>query len=930
MRPKAQFGTRITRRVVALFVLCALVPVAATLLLAYDGVQSALLAQRMAALRGTASAYGMSLIDRLSVAESLGGHTATEIAAGRAPQASAYAGYFRAAAVLHPSGPRAVFGRTERLPDASQVGARRLLVVRTSPQEAAIWLVVRSDRAPPVALEIEPDFLWQDASDLPFLTDGCVFETKGTPLYCSRPLPESAFLAIRQQMVLQPRGEINWEESGGRYLASYSEVFLRGRFGADSWTVVAAQPEVHALAPVEAVKQLVVPVVLLGLLLAALLGLVQVRRTLEPLKALSDATARIAVRDFDVHLDVARDDEFGALARAFNSMSSRLALQFKALLAHAEIDAVMLSTVDLPRIAAIVLKRTAELVPSERRFLLLADPAAPGAYQLYSETAEGASCAAATISEEDTHRLAGATNGLHFALSDSWSRLEGLGHLPGRNLFVLPIPLGRKLGGAIVLGYDDERRPGGTDMSILWKLVDRVAVALTAAQRDLELHRRAYYDALTRLPNRVLAMEELERAVAQAARHKRVLAVLFIDLDGFSDVNDTLGHDAGDELLALAAERLRRCVRKSDLVARLGGDEFVVILPELAEAASASIAARHLIAELSEPFRLRAGEAFVSASIGVALFPNDAEKAEELLRHADLAMYNAKQTGRGQVTFFQASMNQEVRRRLELDRELREALARKEFELHYQPQLDLRSGQICGAEALIRWRHPARGLVRPIDFIAFAEASGLIEEIGQWVIGAACAQLAVWRADGLPIAHVSMNASPRQFRRPGLAATVEKILHEHDLPPGAVHLEITETALFDDQPAMNANLAALSELGIQLELDDFGTGYSSLSRLQRLAVAAVKLDGSFISTIERNVSAQAVVRAAIEMSHALGKYVVAEGVEDAAQMALLSTMGCDIAQGYHLSQPLPAAEFAEFVRQHAAAARPASGVAARR
>jgi EAL domain-containing protein (putative c-di-GMP-specific phosphodiesterase class I) len=309
----------------------------------------------------------------------------------------------------------------------------------------------------------------------------------------------------------------------------------------------------------------------------------------------------------------------------------------------------------------------------------------------------------------------------------------------------------------------------------------------------------------------------------------------------------------------------------------------------------------------------------------VALFPDDAAQADALLRNADLAMYNAKQAGRGQVAFFRAAMNQEVQRRLELDRELREALVRSEFELHFQPQLDLRSGEVCGAEALIRWRHPARGLVRPTEFVPYAESSGLIEEIGQWVIGAACAQLAAWRADRLPIAHVSMNASPRQFRRAGLAATVEKALQANDLPAGAVRLEITESALFDDLPAIGANFAALSALGVQLELDDFGTGYSSLSRLQHLAVAAVKLDGAFVASIERNVGAQAVVRAAIDMSHALGKYVVAEGVENAAQLALLSSMGCDIAQGYYLSRPLPAAEFAEFVRQHTAAGAPPGG-----
>jgi EAL domain-containing protein (putative c-di-GMP-specific phosphodiesterase class I) len=257
---------------------------------------------------------------------------------------------------------------------------------------------------------------------------------------------------------------------------------------------------------------------------------------------------------------------------------------------------------------------------------------------------------------------------------------------------------------------------------------------------------------------------------------------------------------------------------------------------------------------------------------------------------------------------------------VELERELREALERKEFELHYQPQLDLRNGRICAAEALIRWNHPQRGLVRPVDFIPFAEASGLIEPIGQWAIGAACAQLAQWRAEGLPLEHVSVNVSPRQLRRPGLAAVIAEALKRHELAPALLHLEITESALFDDQPAASANFTALVKLGMQLELDDFGTGYSSLARLQHVPVSAVKLDRSFISPIERNLGAQAVVRAAIEMSHALGKYVVAEGVEEAAQLSLLTAMGCDIAQGHHLSQALPAATFAAFVRERVAAA----------
>jgi diguanylate cyclase (GGDEF)-like protein len=920
----AQFGTRITRRVVALFVLCALLPVAVALLLAYDRVENALTSQRIAMLRGTASAYGTSLIDRLIIAESLAGHMADELATGRTPRTAAYQGYFLSAVVVQPGAGSASFGRPAGGQAEDLPGARRLFVSREKIGEPSVWLVVRGVSGPAMALQLDPKFLWKDDDDLPFLTDLCVLDAASTPLHCSRGLAEPAALALRQRLATQSRGEVEWLDNDARYFASYSEIFLRGRYALDSWTVVAAQPAEYALAPVEAVKHLVVPVVALGLLVAALLGVVQVRRTLGPLKELSDATARIAVRDFDVRLDASRDDEFGALARAFNAMSARLAIQFKALLAHAEIDAVILSNFDLPRVAAIVLKRTAELVASERQFLLLADPAAKGTYRLYSASSEAREGAPVSLSLEDSHRLLRSANGIEFAPADSWSRIEGLAHLPGRSIFALPILLGHELGGAIVLGYDEARRPGSGDMSILSKLADRVAVALATAKRDLELYRRAYYDPLTQLPNRALGMEELERAVSQAGRHRRVLAVLFVDLDGFSDVNDSLGHDAGDQLLVQAAARLRGSVRKSDVVMRLGGDEFAVILPELNDPADAAVAARHVVTELSQSFRLAPGEAFVSASVGVALFPGDAEKAEDLLRSADLAMYSAKQAGRGQVAFFQASMNEEVRRRVDLERELREALEQKQFELHYQPQLDLRTGRICAVEALLRWRHPARGLVRPVDFIAFAESSGLIEEIGKWALAEACAQLRAWREQGLLLEYMAVNVSPRQFRKPGLATMVGAILKENELVPSLLHLEITEGVLFDDQPSASANFSALTALGVSLELDDFGTGYSSLARLQRLPVAVVKLDRSFISGIERNAGAQAVVRAAIDMSHALGKYVVAEGVEDAAQLGLLSAMGCDIAQGFHISHPLPAAELAPFVRQQAAAEAPRS------
>jgi EAL domain-containing protein (putative c-di-GMP-specific phosphodiesterase class I) len=302
--------------------------------------------------------------------------------------------------------------------------------------------------------------------------------------------------------------------------------------------------------------------------------------------------------------------------------------------------------------------------------------------------------------------------------------------------------------------------------------------------------------------------------------------------------------------------------------------------------------------------------------VGIAMYPSDGKNAEQLLRHADLAMYRAKSAGRGQLAFFEPSMNAEIRRRVELEQELRVALEQEQFVLHYQPQLDLKSGRITGAEALLRWVHPRRGLVLPSQFIDFCETSGLIEQVGRWALRAAAQQFVTWKARGVEIERISVNVSPRQFRNPGFTQIVAGALCDYLMPASALRLEITETAVMDHE-GIEDNLAKLSKLGVALELDDFGTGYSSLAHLQRLPIAAVKLDRGFIRSIETNSNATAVVKAAIDMAHALRKSVVAEGVEHAGQVSLLKKIGCDVMQGYFLSPPVTAEQFVQLLSMYA-------------
>lgn len=428
-----------------------------------------------------------------------------------------------------------------------------------------------------------------------------------------------------------------------------------------------------------------------------------------------------------------------------------------------------------------------------------------------------------------------------------------------------------------------------------------------SARLARELDRLAGHDPLTGLLNRRLLLERLERAVARARRTGGTLGLLFIDLDRFKTVNDALGHGAGDGLLAEIARRLRARIRTTDTAARLGGDEFVVLLEPLRSATDAGRVAREIVAAIAHPIALDGRELVVSASVGIATFPADAEGPVELLSRADAAMYRAKSEGGGQLAFWGPAMHKAALERLELDRDLRRALRRGELVLHYQPTVELDSGRIVGAEALLRWHHPSRGLLPPGRFVGLAEETGLIVPIGGWILDTACVQAMAWAGAGGP-ASVAVNVSPRQFRRADLVTTVRNALARSGLLPDRLVLELTESSLLEDVDAAAATLAALKAIGVRIALDDFGTGYASLAYLNRLPLDLVKIDRSFVQRIGHSFRDEAIVRAIHGLAHTLGLEVVAEGVEEPAQLAFLRSCGCRHAQGFLFGRPAPAEE----------------------
>jgi len=450
------------------------------------------------------------------------------------------------------------------------------------------------------------------------------------------------------------------------------------------------------------------------------------------------------------------------------------------------------------------------------------------------------------------------------------------------------------------------------------KILQYAAVISDVTRRKEDEERILYqanYDTLTGLPNRSLFLDRLNRALSTAARARSKVGLMFIDLDGFKLVNDTLGHDIGDLLLEETSERLGHCVRVSDTVARLGGDEFTVLMPNLDDPSHAPVVAQRILDSLSQPFHLNGHESFVSASIGITVYPEDAADANELLKNADSAMYRAKDLGKGNYQFFTDELNRELTERLTIKNGLAKAISRDELSLYYQPKLDLKSGAITGVEALMRWNSKELGVISPARFIPVLEESGLVVEIGAWAIDTACRQHRAWLKAGLPPIRVAVNLSTRQLREPSFAAVVERALKQSGAGPASLEIEITENLLMSQAGNTIATLQTLHDLGIHVTLDDFGTGYSSLNHLRRYPIDTIKIDGSFVSDIATNPDDAEIIHTIINMGKTLNRTVVAEGVESAAQMSLLREYGCDEIQGYYLCKPLPAAALTEFLRE---------------
>jgi diguanylate cyclase (GGDEF)-like protein len=606
-------------------------------------------------------------------------------------------------------------------------------------------------------------------------------------------------------------------------------------------------------------------------------------------------------------------DDLQTLIQAFNHGAQRVRTEHANLQILGEVDRLLLQPGGLEPVLDAILTRVQRVTGCSSAGIVLRDPDAPWRGRVYVAAADRRDLPVSRVALDDAMvlTLAAEPEALTVTRCEDTrhSFLVPLKKLGAEFFWVWPVKIEAQVEAVLAVGYQE---PPVSDPHIAKcgsEFAARLAIALTKSAREDQLYRQAHYDPLTGLANRVLFGSRLAAELQNATTGLAKGAVLYIDLDHFKKINDSVGHAAGDQVLCIAAQRLRGCLKEGDTVARLGGDEFAVILRDVVSADAAAVVAQRIVLSLQQPVTLAGRDHTLCASIGIALLPQDGNAIDTVLRNADTAMYRAKDLGRGRTMFYDATMAGQ--RPVPTDTGLQLALKRREFSLFYQPEYSILDGSLTGLEALLRWQTQREGLRQPGDFVPAAEESGLIVDIGGWVLDTACAQLAAWRDQGLSPPRLALNVSLQQLRHPDFVRNIRRVLDRFGLPGDVLELDIEERVLAD--PANGPMIERLAQTGACLALDGLGTGYSSLGYLRQYPIGAVKIDRSFMVNVPQDSTAATLIETVILMAHSLQKRVVAEGIETIEQLDFLRERHCDCAQGYYLARPLPAAAVTELL-----------------
>lgn len=922
---ESSLRSRVARRLFVLFLCAALVPIAGLALVAYQMVSESLTDLNHERLQQDAKSIGMGVIQRLRMREENLRALQTQLALSGRPRkdtplslsiADANARDLIRSVVL--LDPQQLTGLTREQRD--RLSRRQPIMQITTGGDPVITLATNEGDAYLQATLVGTS-IWEDENEREHY---CLLTFSGDVLYCKTEalVPNAAQWPTTAQSQ-QNAGIFSWQLNGVDHVAAYWRIPLDSILAHEGLFITVSERHETLFSVLGQFRQLFPAIVILAMALAAGLAVSQIRRQMKPLEDLERHAATVARGDFSGRLQIAGDDEFSRLADAFNDMSARLNKRFHLLKTLGELDRSILATPEKTVVIRRLLDRIRDAVECDEAGVLWLDEGGNPHY--WNEAGKESE------DSDQRHRIAMTSLLSIVDTSASWQKVDlqldenrSLRKLLSDDmvqLIVFPAIVEEKLDSALLLAYRNSPGEETEATNAGRSLADRLVATATSISMGNKLYHQANYDALTDLPNRSLLHDRMDQALLRATREGLAVALVMVDLDRFKDVNDSLGHAAGDNLLVECARRMQGIARHTDTVGRFGGDEFVLLIPDLPRAAATTIVDRiasTLSNVLADPVDLGIRKVSVPASIGVAMFPANGSDIHELVKNADAAMYESKRQHHGRYRFYSEEMNAEIQSRFEMIQELGSALEKNEFFLVYQPKIDALTGRVVGAEALIRWASPRLGLVSPLKFIPLIEEIGLECRLGQWVINTACRQIADWIASGNEPMQVSVNICPAHFRSSDLVPDVIDALSRHRLSPKLLELEILESSAIGETEAIHDALQRLRALGVGVALDDFGTGYSSLVYLTKLPATTLKIDRAFIIDLQDNAHQRAIVGQIISLARVLDFKVVAEGVETETQAEILKEMGCDVFQGYFFSKPLPPENFIDYCKRSAA------------
>jgi diguanylate cyclase (GGDEF)-like protein len=926
--------SRVSRRIFLLFLLAAVLPIIIISIISYKHINQQMAEDAQRQLHQESRALGLAVYDRLITLETILANISDQINTHRLSpefwESKSLRRMYEDINEFGDNGSRKVLlGKPIERPSLNEKQRQFLkkgnAVVTTDRTDSGLALVLVTypvstdgtvdDKALLVGRP-KDEYIWNFGIYSPEIA--CSLTKEREIMDCSTSVDRSALNAVFMPEVSSKRLK-TWQYGDRTYMSFIWDLFLGAQFHSDDIGIMLAKPKHYSLSDINSFNTIFPKSLLITGLVVLVLTISQIRKYLNPLEQLMLGTKRISDGIFNKPVQIKSNDEFEVLGESFNTMAQRISEQIGTLRMMSNIDHMILSSLDSNHITSVLIDNCHSLFPVDHIAVVRLNGENVGGNTITYNIDKTFGEKKTESIEINNERLLNEylhSDYLWVDDSDKSAYLQPLISQGDKYFLVLPFMSKLQLTGLLCLGNRKSFEVDNVKLQQLRELGDRVAVALSNAAWEDKLYYQAHYDALTGLPNRYLLKDRLEQAVAWATRGNGKIALLLIDLDRFKFINDSLGHSVGDELLIQVAERLASCVRASDTLSRFGGDEFTIILMGdvgnddiFTQASRLSNRLRELF---ESPFLLQDREIFITPSIGIATCPDDANNLEDLFKYADNAMYQAKGNGLGQFHFYDQVHNKNILMKLDLEADLRHALKRGELYVVYQPKIDCSSGRISGAEALIHWTHPQWGNIPSMEFIPIAEETGMIFEIGNWVLRSACKQTKDWLNRGIADISIAVNLSGEQFRRTGIEETVGGILTESGLPASRLELELTENVTIENFQKTIEFLDNFHKLGITISIDDFGTGYSSMSYLQQFNIDRIKIDKSFIDKIPENKQSVSIVDAIIAMAHGLDLSVTAEGVETQEQYEYLMQTGIDELQGFYFSRPLEREAFERF------------------